>query len=149
MRLRSLYDCEDMCGRTRSDEGRAKDRAACRCSLPGFDAARWDPTASPEAAAQADQLADELRVLADVQGLDVDFDLDRDGCPWGWVVSHFAASVSRYSSPRDGDSVRRGQNTRLWLRDPNPDARLLDWVAHLEAVEDGAYAYGAKVAADT
>jgi hypothetical protein len=147
VRLRSLYDCADMCGRSRADDGRMQDRAACRCSLPGFDSARWDPAASPDAAAQAEALADELRVLAEVQGVSSDFDLDRDGCPWGWVVSRFANSVMEYAGRRDFDSVRRDQNPRLWLREPKPDRRLLDWIRYAETVEDGAFSYGAKVAA--
>jgi hypothetical protein len=148
-RLRLLYDCADICGRTRTNEGRMKDRAACRCSLPGFDPARWDPAVSLDAAAQVEALADELRALASIQGVGLDFDLDRDGCPYGWMVSRFAGSVMDYVGRRDSDSIKRDINVRLLgriMRDPEEPTRLLDWVRYAETIEDGAYQHGREVA---
>lgn len=133
-----------MCGRTATDEGRAKDRAACRCSLPGFDPATWDPSASPGAAAEAEIKAQTVAMLADAQNVPLDFELARDGCPWGWVVSRFATSVMAYVGRRDPESVVRGQNTRLLarlLRDPEEPTRLLELVSYAEHFEDAAYAH--------
>jgi hypothetical protein len=145
-----MYDCADICGRTRTDEGNMRTRAACRCSLPGFDSSRWDRTAHPDAAAQVEALADELRALASIQGVTLDFDLDRDGCPYGWMVSRFPSSVMDYVGRRYVDSARRDVNVRLLgriMRDPEEPTRLLDWVRYAETVEDGAYQHGREVAA--
>ncbi len=140
--LRSLYDCEKLCGRTLTEPGRIKDRAACRCSLPGFDAATWDRRASLGAAEEAEQIAESLRVHIERHGLAVDFDLDTDGCPWGWVVSRFATSVMDYVGSRDADSRIRSQNPRLWrrtMRDEEEPTRLLGWVRYAERIEDATF----------
>lgn len=150
VRLGVLYDCEEMCGRTAKDAGRMKDRAACRCSLPGFDPQRWDPAASPDAAADAELRADTMQCQAQSRGIALDFDLDRDGCPWGWVVSRFPASVMVYTGTRGSDSPVRSQNLRLLgrvLRDPEPPNRLLEHVAHAETLEDAAYSHYHREAA--
>lgn len=142
VRLRPLYDCADMCGRTRTDPGDMRARAACRCSLPGFDPTRWNPAAHPDAAAEAEAKAAEMVAIAAKQRVPLDFDLDQDGCPWGWVVSEFAGSVLAYTSRRDPDSVKRDRNIRLdarVMRDPEVPERLLELVQRLESYEDAAY----------
>jgi hypothetical protein len=147
--LRSLYDCEQLCGRTSTDPGRMADRRACRCSLPGFDSSTWDPAACPEAAAEAEGLHESLIAHAANQGVALEHDLDTDGCPWGWVVSRFASSVAAYIEPRSSDSPVRSQNARLWrrtMRDETEPTRLLDWVRYAERIEDGTYSYFHEVA---
>lgn len=85
-----------------------------------------------------------MQALADIQGVALDFDLDRDGCPWGWVVSRFATSVMDYVGRRDAESSRRDVNVRMLariMRDPEEPTRLLEWVRYAEAVEDGAFGH--------
>ncbi len=147
--LRSLYSCEKMCGRTLTEPGRMKDRAACRCSLPGFDPATWDPSGNPDAAHEAEETALALQGHAEHQGVALDFDLDVDGCPWGWVVSRFAGSVMDYTGKRDSGSPVRSPNARLWrrtMRDAEEPTRLLEWVRYAERVEDGTFDYYHEVA---
>jgi hypothetical protein len=103
-----------------------------RCSLPGFDPARWSSAANPGAAADAERLASTMLHQADGRGMAVDFELDRDGCPRGWMLSRFVGSVLPFTSPRGSESPVRGQNVRLLgrvMRDPEEPTRLLDWVA--------------------
>lgn len=129
-----------MCGVSREEpDGDMDARAAMRCSLPGFDPSRWNADACPGAAHQAEMTLSSLIYGAEQQGVHLDHDLDRDGCPWGWALSTFAASVAKYSEPRNADSPVRRDSARLWLREPKADARLLHWVSWLEDVEDGAY----------
>lgn len=121
-----------------------------RCSLPDFDPAKWDPRADRSAAAEADDLLGTLRGLASKQRLTLDHELDRDGCPWGWVVSRWATSVAAYMGRRDSDSEVRGINQRMLARlmrgDDTDD--LLGWVAYAEAVEDGAFRFYHEVRAE-
>lgn len=151
VRLRALYDCRGMCGREAgkpdSPETTAA-RAAFRCSLPDFDAARWDPSADKLAAAEAGSALAELAAVAHHQRHELDHDLDRDGCPWGWVVSGFASSVSRYMGARSADSPTR--TTSAWMlariAQPGPmPTRILEAVDLAEAHENNAFAYYHKV----
>ncbi len=148
--LRPLYDCKQLCKLTATDPGDMRVRRACRCSLPGFDSATWDPAAHPEAASEAEDLAATLRVHALAQGVALEFDIDADGCPWGWAVSRFALSVAVYIEPRSADSPVRSQNARLWrrvMRDEDEPTRLLDWVRVAERFEDSTYNYYHEVLA--
>lgn len=138
--LRTLFDCESLCQmHPEQPDGDPHARAACRCTLPGFDHARWDPDACPDAAREAEQLLSSLVHGAEQQGISLDHDLDRDGCPFGWAASHFSATVAACSSPRDASSPVRSQNALLWLREPRASQHLIKSVQYLEAVEDGAY----------
>lgn len=151
MRLRALYDCRDICGRVPGkpdSEETTACRAACRCSLPDFDPARWDENADRLAAAEAGSKLGELIALAHHQRFELDHDLDRDGCPWGWAVSTFATSVANYMGQRSADSPAR--NPSAWmlarLAQPGPmPVRLLELVDRATAHEDNAFAYYHKV----
>jgi hypothetical protein len=147
VRLQQLYDCESICRRTTTSEGDMSMRRACRCSLPGFDSSTWDRAANPGAAEEAEQLAGTVRMAALARRLHLDFDLDRDGCPYGWAVSHFGHTIEQYTGTRDADSPVRSMN--MWLlaraiRDDVPD-RLRHWVTHAEALEDGAFSHYRRV----
>ena len=116
-------------------------RRACRCSLPGFDASTWDPAANPDAAHEAEQLAADVAAVARSRGVPLDFELDRDGCPFGWAVSRFPGSVTAYTGATTGEGPR-SMNTwllALAIRGEVSD-RMRDAVTRLEALEDGAYA---------
>jgi hypothetical protein len=133
--LRVLYSCEEQCGRTRTSAGDPRARAASRCSLPDFDPERWDPSADLGAAADAEWRA------AEIHG--VDFELDRDGCPFGWALSPFAQSVAVYMGQRETDSRVRSPSLRLsrrMLRDEIEPEDLILAVEYAEAHEDGAFA---------
>ena len=125
-------------------------RAAMRCSLPDFDPAQWNPRADRSAAAEADDLLGTLRGLAHKCRIELDHDLDRDGCPWGWAVSRWATSVAAYMGRRDVDSEVRATNTRMLARlmrgEQSQD--LLDWVAWAEATEDAALRFYHEVRAE-
>jgi len=151
VRLRALYDCREMCGREPgipdSEETTAR-RAACRCSLPDFDPARWDTAADKRAAGEAGSALAELEAVAHHQRYELDHDLDRDGCPWGWVVSTFATSVARYMGPRSADSPARGTSAWMLSRVAQPGpmpTRWLELVDRATAHEDNAYAYYHRV----
>jgi hypothetical protein len=141
VRLRVLYSCESLCERTATEPGNMRARAACRCSLPGFDPQRWDPAAHPGAAAEAKALAAEMVAHAANRNIPLDFDLDRDGCPRGWMLARFPNSVQVYAGTRGMDSPLRMLPNRLRFRDPPPSTRLLEWVDYAEALEDGAISY--------
>lgn len=114
-----------------------------RCSLPDMDPATWDPEADKVAASDAEYAAATLVSFADRQQLDLDFELDRDGCPWGWATSRWSVSVSEYMGQRSTDSPVRSLNPKLWrrmMRDEAEPTELLDAVALLAAYQDGAYA---------
>lgn len=147
-RLAPLYSCEQLCGRCDGKPGDPKVRAAMRCSLPDFDPASWDPTADPEAAAEAERFAGDLVGSAANQGNDLDLDLDRDGCPWGWALSRFASTVRQYVGRRSLDDPRRSLSLRMeWIlrrADERPD-RVIEAVEHLENHEDGALALFARM----
>ena len=150
VRLRALYDCAEMCGRTATDPGDMRTRAACRCSLPGFDSSTWDPNADRLAAADAQSTLDDLIAVAHHQHVELDHDLDRDGCPWGWVVCRFATSVGAYLGTRGVDSPLRSSSPWLLakLAQPGPmPTRLLELVDRSTAHEDNAYAYYHQVLA--
>jgi hypothetical protein len=140
--LRTLYDCSALCQRHSGSEGNDAVRAAYRCSLPGFDPARWDPAAHPESATDAERMAESLQGQAVRSGIALDWDLDRDGCPRGWADSFFGGSVMRYAGARSRDSHLRTLNAlqlgRI-LRDEEPPTRLLELVRYGEAAEDNAY----------
>lgn len=94
-------------------------------------------------AEEAERRAAELSGTAARQGIDLNLDLDRDGCPWGWALSRFASSVECYVGRRDDKSPVRAQNLRLLrrvLRDDEEPTELLAAVELYEAYEDGAYA---------
>jgi hypothetical protein len=142
--LRALYDCAAICQREGGDEGDPAVRAACRCSLPGFDSSRWDPAAHPRAAAEVEGKLLTLEAHAAKAGFALDHVLDRDGCPRGWADSHFGASVMRYAGTRSCESPMRSLNIRLQgrvMRDEEPPTRLLDLVDYGIAAEDNALAY--------
>lgn len=146
--LQSLYSCRDMCGRRGSDAGDPTSRAAARCSLPDIDPTTWDPSTNPEAAREAEERAAEMMGLAERQGLDLDFDLDRDGCPRGWALSTFATSVSRFMGRRGPSSSMRTANDRTqWhvIHDAARPDRLLDAVEIAEAAEDGCFSLYAEI----
>jgi len=144
VRLRTLYDCAEMCQRSPGTAGDADMRAACRCSLPDFDPARWDPKADRMAAAEAGSKLEELLALAHHQRANIDHDLDRDGCPWGWVVSPYATSVARYMGSRSLESGARSPSPWMLARvaqtGPMP-VELLEAVDRATAHEDNALAY--------
>ncbi len=149
VRLTVRYDCWQVCQVSdENPDGDMASRAACRCSLPGFDSSKWDPSADPRAAADAERLASDVAGHAYQAGISLDFDLDRDGCPRGWADSHFGATVMRYAGARSLDSPVRTQNVRLLgrvLRDEEPPTRLLDMVAYGEAAEDSCLAWFREV----
>lgn len=148
VRLRSLYDCREMCGRTAGSSGEPSCRAAARCSLPDFDRALWDPQADRLAAAEAQSKLDELIGSAARQNYDLDHDLDRDGCPWGWAISGFATSVTRYLGARSTDSPVRSTSPWLTARAAQPGpmpTRMLELLDLAAAHEDNAYAYFQRV----
>jgi hypothetical protein len=142
--LRTLYDCEALCQKGPDDDGDMRARAACRCSLPGFDPARWDPDACPGAAADAERLVSELEGHAYHAGFPLDHVLDRDGCPRGWADSTFGASVMRYAGTRSHDSPQRSLNVMMLgrvMRDEETPTRLLELVRYGEAAEDNCMAH--------
>lgn len=115
-----------------------------RCSLPGFDPAAWDPNADEDAAEQAERYASDLIASAANQGVHLDLDLDRDGCPWGWANSRYASSVLQYVGRRGrGDDPRRSLSLRMeWLlrRAPERPDRHIEAVELIENHEEGALA---------
>lgn len=140
--LRALYSCEEQCGRTRTDPGDFKSRAASRCSLVDFDPEAWDPNAYPVVAAEAEEKFQEIQDLILAGRLSLDIDLDLDGCPWGWALSPFAESVAAYTGRRDEHSPARSQNLRLLrrvLRDEDEPTGLLEAVEVAESYEDGVF----------
>ena len=144
VRLRTLYDCASMCGRTRTNAGDMDARAACRCSLLDFDPARWDPDVDPYAAAEAESKLQELQAIAHHQRVDLEHDLDVDGCPWGWVVSGYATSVARYMGSRTVESSARTPSAWMLARIAQPGempTRLLEAVDMAQAHEDNAFAF--------
>jgi hypothetical protein len=111
--------------------------------LPDFDPSTWDPAADKQAARDAEWRASEITGLAKARGVPLDFDLDRDGCPWGWAASRYAMSVSEYTGQRSTDSPIRSQNPKLWrraMRDEVEPTELFEAVSLLEACEDGCFA---------
>jgi hypothetical protein len=139
-----------MCDRTATCPGEDRLRRASRCSLPDFDQSRWDRAADKHAARDAEGRADMLIGEARAQGIALEYDLDRDGCAWGWALSIYAQSVSEYMGQRDTSDPRRSQNPRLWrrvMRDEDEPTELLDAVALLTAYEDGAFSQFADAVA--
>lgn len=140
LRVLPMYDCAKMCGRRRGEPGNLRARAAMRCSLPDFDPAAWDARAHRDAAATAAELLDHLRYVAEELEIDIEHDLDTDGCPWGWVVSRWATGVAAYlgtRSPDGGRSLNPLMLARLVRGDAPPD--LVEWVRYLEALEGAAW----------
>jgi hypothetical protein len=91
-------------------------------------------------------LAQDLVGMARVQGLDglLDFELERDGCPWGWAQSRYVQELSSFVGTRGVDSATRSPSLRLLRRmtmDEREPIELLDAVRETEAWEDGAWAY--------
>lgn len=142
--MRPLYDCRRLCERApeQGHSGDPKVRAAMRCSLPDFDPLAWDPSAEPEAAAEAEQLASHLVGQAAETGVHIDFELDRDGCPMGYRLSRFGLSVEEHVGRRSIDDERRQPSLAMeWLlrRAPERPDRVLEAVAVVEAHEDACY----------
>lgn len=111
--------------------------------MPDFDPHDWDPSAHKEAAENAEWRGSILRGLWAAQRLHLDWDLDRDGCPWGWVQCNYAAEVASYVGRRDTRSPVRSLNVRLLgqvMRDAAEPTELLEAVQQLENWEDSAYA---------
>ena len=141
-----LYDCAKDCGRSPGKPGDRAARAAMRCSLPGWDPATWDRKRDLEAASEAEDRAEQLAYMAREQRVELDHDLDRDGCPWGWVVSRWALSVNSYAGQRSADGPRsiNPRMLALLVRGDAPQD-LAGWVSYAEALEDGAHGFIAKV----
>lgn len=138
VRLASGYSCSKMCG---GDERR---RAAMRCSLPDFDPSRWDPAADRDVAAEAEMLGEEMIGMAKSQHIELDWKLDRDGCPWGWAQSKFVRSLQSFMGSRSVDESTRTPSLRLqrkMMRDEDEPLEIFNLVRQAEAWEDGAYAY--------
>lgn len=132
-----------MCGRTAESEGNRSQRAACRCSLIDFDPEAWDREADPAAAFEAEWRAQEIADLATHQGIELDFELDRDGCPWGWAQCRFVLHVASFTGQRSADSPLRTPSlrmTRRMLRDDEEPLELFDLVCLAEGWEDGCFA---------
>lgn len=80
-----------------------------------------------------------MRDATAAQGVTLDFELDRDGCPEGWAQSGYARSVAEFMGSRsDTGWVPSLRLTRRMLRDKREPTRLLDAVAIAEAQHDGA-----------
>lgn len=146
LRVISLYDCAKDCGRKPGSRGDRAARSAMRCSLPGWDPATWDRAADRDAAAEAEERAERLHHIAREQGIELDHDLDRDGCPWGWVVSRWATSVAAYTGTRSAEGAR-SVNPRMLAALIRGDAphMLTEWVAAAESFEDAAHSFIARV----
>jgi hypothetical protein len=77
VKLRSLYDCDQLCGRGGTCPGDRERRAAHRCALPDFDRRAWlDVEADDMAIVLAQEVGDLLAGRSDEP-----WDLDVDGCP--------------------------------------------------------------------
>jgi len=142
IRLGPIYSCEEMCGRTALSPGDLAKRAACRCSLVDFGPEAWDRDADPGAAFEAEWRAEEINALALSQRIKLDFDLDRDGCPWGWAQSRFALYVASFMGSRTSTSTTRTPSlrmTRRMIRDDEEPLELYEWARLAEAWEDGSY----------
>jgi hypothetical protein len=150
VRLTVRYDCSQVCGMTdENPSGDMASRRACRCSLPGFDSATWDPEADPRAAADAERLASDLAGHAYQAGISLEgFELDVDGCPRGWADAAFGVSVMRYAGARTYDEPRPAMTARMLGKTMHPDEnteRLQNMVDCGIAVEDRCYAWFRQV----
>lgn len=135
------YSCAGDCGRKPGTHGDLDVRASMRCSLPDFGPTRWaekDRMAATEARTRAAELVDTARA----QGVELGYDFEVDGCPWGWAQCRFVSELWSYVGKRELRSSVRSPSLRLqrrMMRDEHEPRELLAAVEYAEACEDGCY----------
>lgn len=141
-----------MCGRCPdAPQGDLVARAAARCTLTDFDPSRWDPNGDPDTAAEAEHAAGDLVGFASRQGIDLDYELERDGCAWGWVVCGYSNSVLRYVGQRSTKSpIRQYPPRMIWQmhRAAVEPKEIFEAVELVEAYEDGCFALLHEIAGE-